>query len=171
MRPSPERSGHSTTPPNVTVRLTVQETTRVLGVTVEAVRGRMHRGKYIKENAAKGCVFVRLTPQQLAKAHEHSDARSDAHTPHVHNQAALIEELRDQNALLPRELEARTQEISRQRHRHHAAITEARDHRSPQPASKGADEGLSAEGTGEQGQEKLASTRQRSWPVRFFYGP
>ena len=86
----------------------------MLGVTVEAVRGRMHRGRYVKEKTAEGRVFVRLTPKQLAEASEHSDARSGTHTPHVRDQVTLIEELGDQNAFLRRELEARTQEI---RHR------------------------------------------------------
>ena len=48
--------------------------------------------------------------QQLEEAHEHSDARSGAYTPHVHDQAVLIEELREQSAFLHRELEVRTQE-------------------------------------------------------------
>jgi hypothetical protein len=94
---------------------TVQEAARVLGVTVEAVRGRMHRGRYVKEKTAEGHVFVRLTPKQLAEASEHSDARSGTHTPHVRDQVTLIEELGDhRTAFLRRELEARTQEI---RHR------------------------------------------------------
>jgi hypothetical protein len=94
MRTSPERSGHSITTSNAIVRLTVQEAARVLGVTVEAVRGRMHRGRYVKEKTAEGRVFVRLPPKQLAEAHEPSDPRSGAHTPHVHDQVTLIEELR-----------------------------------------------------------------------------
>ncbi|HZB82545.1 MAG TPA: hypothetical protein VE288_06825 [Rubrobacteraceae bacterium] len=39
--------------------------------------------------------------------------RSGTHAPHVRDQATLIEESRDQNAFLRRELEARTQEIRR----------------------------------------------------------
>jgi hypothetical protein len=92
---------------------TVPEAARVLGVTVEAVRRRMHRGRYTKEKTAKGRVFVRLAPKQLAEAPEHADARSATHTPHVRDQVSLIEELRDQNTFLRRELEARTQEIGR----------------------------------------------------------
>ena len=92
---------------------TVQEAARLLGVTVEAVRGRIHRGRYMKEKMAEGRVFVRLTPKQLAEAPQRADARSRTHAPHVRDQVTLIEELRDQNAFLRRELEARTQEIRR----------------------------------------------------------
>jgi hypothetical protein len=141
MQLGPERSGHSTTPANAPVRLTVQEAAQALGVTVEAVRGRMHRGTYMKEKTEEGRVFVRLTPKQLAEAHERSSAR----TPHVHDRAALIEELRDHNAFLRRELEARTQEISRR----DTVITQLSRRletlEASQPASKGADESLRAE--------------------------
>ena len=175
MRSSPGRSDHSITQPEATVRLSVQEAARALGVTVEAVRGRMHRGKYVKEKTDDGRVFVRLTPEQLAGVHERSDAPLSVHTPHVHDQMALVEELRDQNAFLRQELEARAEEI----HRRDTIIMRLSQslqalEEAPQPSStkEEADESLlQAEDAAQESQGEPASARRRSWLVRFFYGP
>ena len=45
--------------------MTVQEAADAFGVTVEAIRGRMHRGKYLKEKDGEGRVWVLLSPDQL----------------------------------------------------------------------------------------------------------
>jgi len=42
--------------------MTVQEAAVALGITVEAVRGRMHRGKYGREKTEDGRVFVIVSP-------------------------------------------------------------------------------------------------------------
>ena len=47
-----------------------------MGITVEAVRGRINRGKYKREKSEDGRVFVLLTPEQLANGHERFDERS-----------------------------------------------------------------------------------------------
>lgn len=62
MQPDAERFNHSDNQPDADVRITVQEAAAVLGVTVEAVRGRMHRGKYKREKTEDGRVFVLLPP-------------------------------------------------------------------------------------------------------------
>jgi hypothetical protein len=119
------------------VRMTVQEAAAALGITVEAVRGRMHRGKYGREKTDDGRVFVVLTPDQLMNGRERlsspqanvsdestesNDERSPNQSPHVRNQSVangpLVEELRDHLAFLRAELEARNEEIRRREEEH-----------------------------------------------------
>lgn len=118
------------------VRMTVQEAAAALGITVEAVRGRMHRGKYGREKRGDR-VFVVLTPDQLMNVQERSAPpeanvsdnsgeseadRSDNRSSHVRNQPVenglLVEELRDHMAFLRAELEARNEEIRRREEEH-----------------------------------------------------
>ena len=119
------------------VRMSVQEAAAALGVTVEAVRGRMHRGKYGREKTEDGRVFVVLTPNQLMNGRERSSppeanvsgdsreseaARAADRSSHVRDQRAengpLVEELRDHMAFLRAELEARNEEIRRREEEH-----------------------------------------------------
>ena len=137
MQPFTERSPEAGDQPNANVysnvRMTVQEAAAALGITVEAVRGRMHRGKYGREKAEDGRVYVVLTPDQLANAGERSDERSEATRPraaehseersaHVRERSGgsgeLVEELRDHVAFLRAELEARNEEIHRREEEH-----------------------------------------------------
>ena len=119
------------------VRMTVQEAAAALDITVEAVRGRMHRGKYGREKSEDGRVYVVLSPDQLMNGRERSappeanvpdestdfaDDRSSDQSPHVRNQSPengpLVEELRDHMAFLRAELEARNEEIRRREEEH-----------------------------------------------------
>lgn len=119
------------------VRMTIQEAAVALGVTVEAVRGRMHRGKYGREKTEDGRVFVVLTPDQLMNGRKRSASpeanvlddsaapdtdRSDERSTHVRDQPVengpLVEELRDHLAFLRAELEARNEEIRRREEEH-----------------------------------------------------
>ncbi len=149
MRPYTERSGNPEDQPSANVhsnvdtsdganvRMAVQEAAAALGITVEAVRGRIHRGKYGREKTEDGRVFVVLTPDQLMNGRERSaspeanvpddstepDAdRSDNQSPHVRTQSVenglLVEELRDHLAFLRAELEARNEEIRRREEAH-----------------------------------------------------
>jgi hypothetical protein len=122
------------------VRMTVQEASAALGITVEAVRGRMHRGKFGREKAEDGRVFVILSPNQLANVRQADndrlsngrssepdpgDKRSDERSTNGHDQSSepepqdlheredLVEELRDHVAFLRAELEARSEESRR----------------------------------------------------------
>src|ERR687890_352503 len=107
MQPFTERSSESGDQPDANVysnvRMTVQEAATALGVTVEAVRGRMHRGKYGREKAEDGRVYVVLTPDQLMTGRDRSEPpeanvsedsaavdsdRSANQSPHVRNQSA-----------------------------------------------------------------------------------
>jgi molybdopterin converting factor small subunit len=117
--------------------MTVQEAAAALGITVEAVRGRMHRGKYGREKTEDGRVYVVLHPDQLMNGRERSvppeangsddstDSTADRsfdQSPHVRNQSSdngqLVEELRDHLAFLRAELEARNKEIRRREEEH-----------------------------------------------------
>jgi hypothetical protein len=138
MQPFTERSPEAGDQPDTnvysSVRMTVQEAAAALGITVEAVRGRMHRGKYGREKAEDGRVYVVLTPDQLANVGERSDERSGAARPraapehseersaHVRERSGgsgeLVEELRDHVAFLRAELEARNEEIHRREEEH-----------------------------------------------------
>src|SRR5829696_9325372 len=81
MQPFTERSPESGDQPDANVysnvRMTVQEAAAALGITVEAVRGRMHRGKYGREKTEDGRVYVVLTPDQLPNSRERSSERSE----------------------------------------------------------------------------------------------
>jgi hypothetical protein len=158
MQPYTERSGNSEDQPatnvhsnvddivGANVRMTVQEAASALGVTVEAVRGRIHRGKYGREKTDDGRVFVVLTPDQLMNGRERSappeanvpddstesaSDRSDDRSTHVRNQPVengpLVEELRDHLAFLRAELEARNEEI-RRREEEHREEARRKDH-------------------------------------------
>ncbi len=71
--PAMQINGERLGRPDATVRMTVQEAAAALGVTVEAVRGRMHRGKYGREKGADGRVFVLIPAEQLP---DHEPERS-----------------------------------------------------------------------------------------------
>ncbi len=157
MQPSIERSGNPEDQPGANVRsnvdsnvrMTVQEAAAALGTTVEAVRGRMHRGKYGREKTEDGRVFVILTPDQLMNGQERSEPadgdlqnirtysserscqHSDGQSAHVRGQSfergELVEELRDQLAFLRAELEARNEEL-RRREEEHREEARRKDH-------------------------------------------
>ena len=141
MQPFTERSPESGDQPDANVysnvRMTVQEAAAALGITVEAVRGRMHRGKYGREKTEDGRVYVVLTPDQLPNSRERFDDRSESAQATVHPESEerssdrsstvrersgeredLVEDLRDHIAFLRAELEARNEEIRRREEEH-----------------------------------------------------
>lgn len=138
MQPVGERSRDPDEQTSTTVRMTVQEAAEVLGVTVEAVRGRMHRGKYEKEKDDEGRVYVLLLPDQLPNGQEEvnersskrlgtnssersgdqTDARSRTFGPNVYKrkdaaEAELVEELRGEVAYLKEIITTRDEELRR----------------------------------------------------------
>ena len=137
MQPFTERSPEFGDQPDANVysnvRMTIQEAAAALGVTVEAVRGRMHRGKYGREKTEDGRVYVVLTPDQLPNSRERSADRSESAQATVHPESEerssdrsstvreredLVEDLRDHIAFLRAELEARNEEIRRREEEH-----------------------------------------------------
>jgi hypothetical protein len=150
MQPFTERSPESGDQPDANVysnvRMTVQEAASALGITVEAVRGRMHRGKYGREKAEDGRVYVVLTPDQLPNSREGSSDRSEPTETTVHidpdeqssvrsstvrerfsEREEVVEDLRDHIAFLRAELEARNEEI-RRREEEHREEARRKDH-------------------------------------------
>jgi hypothetical protein len=117
MQPDAKRStNHSHERSDGYVQLTVQEAATALNVTVEAVRGRMHRGKYKKEKAEDGTVYVLLTPDQLPNGHQPDDERSDNQTPNVGPEkpdSVLLDELHDRVRFLEAELAIRNEQLRR----------------------------------------------------------
>jgi molybdopterin converting factor small subunit len=192
MQPFTERSPEAGDQPDTnvysSVRMTVQEAAATLGITVEAVRGRMHRGKYGREKAEDGRVYVVLTPDQLANVNERSDERSEERYAHVRERSGgsgeLVEELRDHVAFLRAELEARNEEIHRreEEHREEARrkdtiiaqlaqrIPELEAPRESPPEPREASETVSEEaekGTSPE-QQQPSPRRERSWWRAFF---
>jgi hypothetical protein len=137
MQPFTERSPEAGDQPDANVysnvRMTVQEAASALGITVEAVRGRMHRGKYGREKGEDGRVYVVLTPDQLANGRERSASRSGPTEapvgPNLGERSStvrewsaegvdLVEDLRNHIAFLRAELESRNEEIRRREEEH-----------------------------------------------------
>ncbi len=125
--------------------MTVQEAATALGVTVEAVRGRMHRGKYKREKTEDGRVFVLLTLHQLSnvppndherfvqRSHEQS-ANGPDRDPDLGDHALvqelveeLAEELRQEVKFLRAELVTRNEEL-RRREEEHREESRRKDH-------------------------------------------
>jgi hypothetical protein len=188
MQTNDERSGQT----GATVRMTVQEAAASLGVTVEAVRGRMHRGKYGREQGPDGRVFVRV-PADLLHEPERSTERSterlgerlanDRSSVGAGPAEQVVERLLDEVAFLRAELAERSDALRRRevlhgeeiRRRDHiiAGLVEripelgpAREprngHETATEAPKGAAEPRPATGGAQEGAER------RSWWRRFF---
>ena len=169
--------------------MTVQEAAAALGVTVEAVRGRMHRGKYGREQGPGGRVFV-LVPADLLPDHEpeRSTERLGERSANVESNvgsgpAEVVERLLDEVAFLRTELAERSDALRRRevlhgeeiRRRDHiiAGLVEripelgpAREsrngHETATEAPKGAAEPRPATGGAQEGAER------RSWWRQFF---
>ena len=141
-------------------RKTVPETADLLGITVDAVRKRIHRGTLTSEKAADGRVYVLL------------DVDLDTDTPRSEYDALkdeLIEDLRDRVRRLEGDLDTRTAEILR-RDQIIAALTEripellAPTHQPPQQAQDGDEPPV----RGPAPQERQTATQRLSWWRRMF---
>lgn len=189
MQPFTERSGNSEGQPNANVRMTVQEAADALGITVEAVRGRIHRGKYGREKTKDGRVFVLLSPDQLANERERfgdrSDDRSDDQTANVPpSDHALVRELVEELAEgLRQEVEFLRAEL-RRREEEHREESRRKDHiimsltqripelEPPRDASREPREAPETASETEGGGDAApAAQEKRSWLHRFFFGP
>ena len=190
MRPDWERSEQT----GATVRMTVQEAADALGVTVEAVRGRMHRGKYGREKDRDGRVFVLVPADELPGGQPErsserlgdrlSNGRANVQPNVTAGPELLVERLLDEVAFLRAELAARTDAL-RRREQLHGEEIRRRDHiiaglveripaleapREPRGAPQtGADdtEGVEERPFAEEAQE---GTQRRSWWRTIFGG-
>ena len=145
-------------------RLTVPQAAEALGVTVDAVRGRIRRGKLEAEHDS-GAIYVWIDapeendgPQQSATSQRPSD-----------DQAERIEELREQVAYLREQME-QANERDRENRRIIAALT------SRIPAIEAPQEASEAAETGGQGRGQHSATVEsqegvrRPWWRRVFGG-
>jgi hypothetical protein len=176
MRPSDDRHDRQATAHNrqKTVRLVaVPEATEILGVTPDAVRSRLRRGKLRKDRDEDGTVLVALEV-------ENDDGR-DRQADHSDRQAtgqptlALVEALQDQIDHLRKELDEAHQANRENRRLLAAALERIPEIEAPQEASGEQRESpvTSSEVSGNGGVKGNAeqSKERRSWLYRFFFGP
>ena len=84
-------------------RLTVAEASEVLGITVEAVRGRIKR-RTLKHERDSGTVYVLLDADQPPTGHQPADDQA-TNQPHPDAPTDITEELRDRIRYLERQVE------------------------------------------------------------------
>lgn len=104
---------HSAEHPQFVWRGNIQDTATLLGISVEAVRGRINRGKYHRTKAEDGTIYVHLKAEQLPNVHQPDAERSNVHPLIVEHLDSQIAELHDQVTFLRKELESRSEEIRR----------------------------------------------------------
>jgi hypothetical protein len=187
MQTNGERLGQT----DATVRMTVQEAAAALGVTVEAVRGRMHRGKYGREEGPGGRVFVLVPADQLPdhepeRSTERLGERSANGRANVGSSPTeqVVERLLDEVAFLRAELAERSEALRRREELHGEEIRR-RDHiiaglveRIPElgPAQTPRDAPQTAAAAPEGAEPRPATegaqeaAEQRPWWRRFFFG-
>ena len=158
-------------------RVTVQEAAEILGVTVEAVRGRIKRGKLEAEREKDGSVYVllegeseRTEPDQSTTSFNQSWTGQQPDTDRLNDQSELVESLLDQVSYMREQLAAE-REANRENRRLLAAALEripaiesSETQESPVPRSGEPTPSEDAGASEEQPQ-------RRSWLYRFFFGP
>ena len=94
-------------------RLTVPEAATVLGVTVDAVRGRMRRGKIASEHDEQGKVYVWIdAPAADGSRPTPTVEEPSAASRRPSNDQALVEALREQVAYLRGVIDTRDRELA-----------------------------------------------------------
>ncbi len=111
VRPDTPKDDDQTSPgPIAAKRVTVQEAADALGITVEAVRARIKRGKLRREKGESGTVYVWLEADQtqadIDQMYDRIRPDSDQTTTRTDDeaQAALIDSLKDQLAYMREQL-------------------------------------------------------------------
>jgi hypothetical protein len=118
-----------------TRRLTVAEAAEILGITVEAIRGRIKRGTLTHEKVEDGTVYVFLSPDQMRPVVDQSNDQTADRT------GLLIAEMQDRIRSL--------EEANRENRRIIAALTQripeleapSEPRESPQTATEDVDKG------------------------------
>lgn len=152
--------------PTASHPLTVQEAASRLGVTVDAIRGRIKRGTLSSDRAEDGTVYVLL---------DHADQPSDqpeaSHQP-ADDQLELVEVLQEQNDYLRQQLEVWQEEARRKDHIIAALAERIPAIEASQETTKEATESFVTpsesvqRGTGRD--EAQSGLGRRSWWRRFF---
>jgi acyl transferase domain-containing protein len=167
----------------------VYEAAQILGVTVDAIRKRVQRGTIAHQKDESGRVWVLL--EAASTIQEATSTAPDGSSGAVQDgdQDELISTLQEQVGFLKEEITARNEEL-RRREEEHREESRRKDHllaaaleripELPPPAASqessdspeaASDLRLGVNDThgGEVGLE--ADTQQRSWLMRFFFGP
>ena len=151
-------------------RHTVMEAADELGITVDAVRGRIRRGT-LASVKLDGVVYVLLDTtnrehQNDESATESADASRQAadESRLVGDQSELVGDLRGQIDWLRREVERKDTIIMQMAQRIPELEAPPEPRESPQMASEGADRGVTH-------LEPQEPAQRRSWLYRFFFGP
>ena len=150
-------------------RHTVKEAADVLGITVDAVRGRIRRGT-LDSVKLDGVVYVLLDATNREQESDESATESaDAsrqtadESGLVSNQSELVGDLRGQVDWLRREVERKDTIIMQMAQRIPELEAASEPRESPETASKGTDRG--------EAPPEQEPAQQCSWLYRFFFGP
>jgi len=172
-RPEPSPTVH---------RVTVPEAAEILGITTDAVRSRMRRGKLRREEGEYGTVYVLLDAKDAHDGQDGQDGHSTGEdgrgtgTPTGGNSRETVEdgplvgELRERVRSLETQLDHERQANRENRRLLAAALEripaiEAGDEQeSPVTATEGTDRGKAPP-------EQQEDAERRSWLYRFFFGP
>ena len=169
-RPEPSPTVH---------RVTVPEAAEILGITTDAVRSRMRRGKLRREEGEYGTVYVLLDTQNAPNGQDGPSTAEDdqstgtptgANSRETVEDGPLVEELRERVRSLETQLDHERQ-ANRENRRLLAAALERI------PAIEAGDEREASvtvtEGTdrGEAPPKQQEDVQRRSWLYRFFFGP
>jgi hypothetical protein len=146
-------------------RYTVTEAAEILGITVEAVRGRIKRGTIGHERTDEG-VFVWLDTDRSETRREPDEDRSD-------DRAQLVEALREQVADLREQLAAERDANSENRRLLAAALERIPAIEAPEEPRESPETGGEPAGStppAEEQPEPTSRPQERSWWRRMFGG-
>lgn len=152
--------------PTARHRLTVQEAASRLGVTVDAIRGRIKRGTLSSDRDEDGTVYVLL---------DQDDQPGASHQP-ADDQLELVEVLQEQNDYLRRQLEVWQEEARRKDHIIAALAERIPAIEAPQDTASEAtgapetapEESYSTHDAPPEGQGQQEPPQRRSWWREFF---
>ena len=178
--PNGQRRSSDRPEPSTTVqRVTVPEAAEILGITTDAVRSRMRRGKLRREEGEYGTVYVLLDAKDAHDGQDGHPTAEDGHgtgTPTGGNSRETVEdgplvgELRERVRSLETQLDHERQ-ANRENRRLLAAALEripaikaGDEQESPVTATEGTDRGKAPP-------EQQEDAERRSWLYRFFFGP
>lgn len=130
-------------------RLTVPEAAATLGISEEAVRGRLKRGTLAKERDAGGTVYVLLESDQTRRP----DDRARPDGDQQNDQSERITELKDQVGYLRQQLDIRTEELRRKDHIIAALTERIPELEAPREGDKGSEETPQESGENLDGEE------------------
>lgn len=187
---APKDNDQSTTGPAAAKRVTVQEAAEALGITVEAVRARIKRGKLRREKGEGGTVYVWLEAAQRQPGSDQTTDRthptqdqtddqarpdSDQTGPRTEAQAELVDSLLDQIAYMreqlaeEREARRRADTIIAQLSQANAALAQRVPELEAAQEPRESHATVSEEpGKGTAPSEQQEPTQRRAWWRRFF---